>query len=582
MDEGDTLNAAGDAQSPLRSPAIALHTARMGTLYYGDNLDILARYLADESVDLVYLDPPFNSAQNYNAFFEEKDGTAAAAQIQAFKDTWAWNEDSRDAYEELSLRADKLGSVMCAFMEILGPNDMMAYLAMMAPRLVELRRVLKKTGSLYLHCDPTASHYLKLLLDAVFGADNFRSEIVWQRTAAHGSAKRWGPVHDTIFFYARSGSYLWAHPSRPHTPAYLEKHFRSVDADGRSFQPISLTGAGKRNGESGQPWKGVNPTKVGRHWAVPREVMKRHKLSGATVQDRLDALDGAGLIFWPKGEDGTPRLKWYADELDGMAVPDVWTDIPPLGAQSAERLGYPTQKPVALLERIILASSNPGDVVLDPFCGCGTTVDAAEKHGRKWIGIDITHLAITLIKNRLRDTYNIDLPTQVIGEPTDLSGARALAAENKYQFQWWALGLVGARPVEEKKGADGGVDGKILFRDHPDPKAKPQSIIFSVKGGGVSVKDVRELSDVVRKTEAALGVLISIEEPTKPMVAEAAGAGFYTSAFNGQKFPRVQLRTIEQLMAGVTIERPSLNVAVDETFKKAPKAKGKAHPELEL
>ena len=554
----------------------------MGTLYYGDNLEILTRYLAEESVDLVYLDPPFNSAQNYNAFFEEKDGTAAAAQIQAFKDTWDWNTESQAAYEDLSLRADKLGSVMRALMEIHGPSDMMAYLAMMAPRLTELRRVLKKTGSLYLHCDPTASHYLKLLLDAVFGGDHFRSEIIWQRTAAHGSAKRWGPVHDTLFFCVKSDRYLWANPSVPHKAGYVEKHFRSKDAAGRAFQPISLTGAGTRRGESGQPWKGVNPTKVGRHWAVPREVMKRHKLSGVTVQDRLDALDGAGLIFWPKDEDGTPRLKWYADELSGMAIPDVWTDIPPLGAQSAERLGYPTQKPVALLERIIAASSRPGDVVLDPFCGCGTTVDAAQKLGRQWIGIDITHLAITLIKGRLRDTYGADMPMKVVGEPTDFSGARALAAQDKYQFQWWSLGLVGARPVEQKKGADGGVDGKLLFRDHPDPKARPQAIIFSVKGGHTGVKDVRELSDVVRKTEAAIGVLISLDEPTKPMVTEAAGAGFYTSAFNAQKFPRVQLRTIEQLLAGIAVERPSGNVAVDETFKRAPKAKAKGGEQGEM
>ena len=284
-------------------------------------------------------------------------------------------------------------------------------------------------------------------------------------------------------------------------------------------------------------------------------------------------------------KDGTPSKRcriMFLDELPGVPLQSIWADIPSLRGGAAERLGYPTQKPVALLERIILASSNPGDVVLDPFCGCGTTIDAAEKHGRQWIGIDITHLAITLIKSRLRDTYGTDLQMKVLGEPTDLSGARALAAENKYQFQWWALGLVGARPVEEKKGADGGVDGKIFFRDHPDPKQKPQSIVFSVKGGGVGVKDVRDLDSVVTKTGAAIGVLISIEEPTKPMREWAANTGSYVSLFNGQKYPRLQLRTVEQLMAGVAIERPSSNVAVDETFKKAPKAaaQGKAHPEL--
>ena len=552
----------------------------MGTLYYGDNLDILTRYIADASVDLVYLDPPFNSAQNYNAFFEEKDGTAAAAQIQAFKDTWEWNEDSRSAYDALSLRADKLGNVMRAFMEILGPNNMMAYLAMMAPRLVELRRALKPTGSLYLHCDPTASHYLKLLLDAVFGKDCYRSEIVWKRTSAHSAARRWNDVHDTLLYYTKSQDYVWNEVLIPHDESYSAR-YKNRDAAGRVWADDNLTGPGTRGGDSGAEWRGFNPTAKGSHWKVStaavEEIVGKEAAALLTTTQKLDVLDAHGCLHWPKSRDGKgsgfPRFKRYLSA--GGKPQDVISDVPPLNSQAKERLGYPTQKPVALLERIIAASSNPGDVVLDPFCGCGTTVDAAQKHGRKWIGIDITHLAITLIKTRLRDTYSSNLPMKVIGEPTDLSGARALAAENKYQFQWWALGLVGARPVEEKKGADGGVDGKILFRDHPDPKQKPQAIIFSVKGGHVGVKDVRELSDVVRKTDSAIGVLISLEEPTKPMRIEAADTGFHTSAFNGQKFPRIQLRTIEQLMAGVAIERPSWNVAVDETFKRAPKAKAK-------
>ena len=536
----------------------------MGTLYYGDNLDILTRYLADESVDLVYLDPPFNSAQNYNAFFEEKDGTAAAAQIQAFKDTWEWNNDSRDAYDALSLRADKLGGVMRAFMEILGPTDMMAYLAMMAPRLVELRRVLKKTGSLWLHCDPTASHYLKLLLDAVFGADCFQNETTWKRTHAHGdSRRRLASVTDTIFFYAKAENHTFNKQHLSYPQAYIDKYYRYTETDGRKYQLVSLRSPNPRPNLT-YDYKGVKPHANG--WAVSRA--------------KMEQLDAEGRLRFPAKPGETIREKYYLDEMQGVPLTDLWDDIPPLNSQAKERLGYPTQKPVALLERIILASSNPGDVVLDPFCGCGTTVDAAQKHGRQWIGIDITHLAITLIKGRLRDTYGADFKMTVLGEPTDLSGARALAAENKYQFQWWALGLVGARPVEQKKGADGGVDGKILFRDHPDPKQQPQAIVFSVKGGHLKLDDVRALSDVVTKNGAAIGVLISIEEPTKPMRAWAANTGSYVSAFNGQKFPRLQLRTIAQLMAGEVIERPSMNVTVDETFKKAPKAKGKAHPEL--
>ena len=535
----------------------------MGTLYYGDNLDILTRYIADASVDLVYLDPPFNSAQNYNAFFEEKDGTAAAAQIRAFKDTWEWNEDSRKAYDALSLHADKLGNVMRAFMEILGPNDMMAYLAMMAPRLVELRRALKPTGSLYLHCDPTASHYLKLLLDAVFGADSYRSEIVWKRTTTHNDSKRWSDNTDTIFFYTVSGgnseSFTWNPPHEDYSADYVADKYRHDDGDGRGpYRLDNMTSPNPRPNMMYE-WKGHAWPEKG--WRFSKETMTK--------------LDADGRIWYPESKERRPQFKRYLSDGKGPVMGNLWPDIPPLNSQAKERLGYPTQKPVALLERIILASSNPGDVVLDPFCGCGTTVDAAQKHGRKWIGIDITHLAITLIKGRLRDTYGADLKMIVLGEPTDLSGASELAAQDKYQFQWWALGLVGARPVEQKKGADGGVDGKILFRDHPDPRQKPQAIIFSVKGGHVGVKDVRELSDVVRKTDAAIGVLISLDEPTKPMRIEAADTGSYTSAFNGQKFPRIQLRTIEQLIAGVAIERPSSNVAVDETFKRAPKAKTK-------
>ena len=539
----------------------------MGTLYYGDNLDILTRYIADESVDLVYLDPPFNSAQNYNAFFQEKDGTAAAAQIQAFKDTWEWNYESRTAYEDLEKRADKLGGVMRAFMEILGPNDMMAYLAMMAPRLVDLRRALKPAGSIYLHCDDAAAHYLKLLLDAVFGPENFQNEITWKRTTAHNDPNRFGRITDRILFYSKTGSKLFNRLAGEYSEAQLSRY--KYEDEGGKFRAENLTAPHYSKTRTVE-WRGVKPGQ-NRQW--------RFSLDG------LERLYAEGRILLKR--DGTPRkdgLKEYLHEAAGPMFQDIWTDIAGLSPTSAERLGYPTQKPVALLERIILASSNPGDVVLDPFCGCGTTVDAAQKHGRAWLGIDITHLAITLIKNRLHDTYGAELPMKVIGEPQDLSGARQLAAENKYQFQWWALGLVGARPVEQKKGADGGVDGKILFRDHPDPKEKPQAIVFSVKGGHLKLDDVRALDSVVTKNGAALGVLISIEEPTKPMRQWAANTGSYVSAFNGQQYPRLQLRTIEQLMAGVAIERPSGNVSTDETFKKAPKAKGKAatHPELEL
>jgi DNA methylase len=305
----------------------------MGTLYYGDNLDILRRYLKDETVDLVYLDPPFNSAQNYNAFFHEKDGTDAASQIRAFEDTWRWNQESQKVYEELILQPGKVSEVMQAFHTFLGTNDMMAYLAMMAPRLVELRRVLKPTGSLYLHCDPTASAYLKLLLDAVFGHENFLNEIVWKRTHAHGSALRYGPVHDTILFYGSGDDFTWTCPRLAHDPEYVETHFNFVDEKtGRRFSPITLTGSGVRHGDSGKPWRGIDPTKVSRHWALPGKLIERLRIRANSVQDRLDALDAEGMIYWPDKAGGTPRLKWFDDELEGAAIPDVWSDIPPIPA----------------------------------------------------------------------------------------------------------------------------------------------------------------------------------------------------------------------------------------------------------
>jgi site-specific DNA-methyltransferase (adenine-specific) len=438
-----------------------------------------------------------------------------------------------------------------------------------------------------------------------FGKDNFRSEIVWKRTSAHSGAKRFGPVSDSIFFYSRSDNYIWNEQFMPFSEHYLDEFYTHRDSDGRRWRRSDLTGAGTRNGESGMPWKGIDVTAKGRHWAVPGDACERLGIKTGTVQEKLDALDKAGRIHWPQKEDGVPMFKRYADEQPGVPLQSVWDDIPPLHNLSAERLGYPTQKPVALLERIIQASSNPGDVVLDPFCGCGTTIDAAEKLGRDWIGIDVTQLAISLIKNRLQDTYGSHLkfesssrrepaPTsnsalrtphsemgdtvslvRIIGEPTTPNEATTLAEDDKYQFQWWALGLVGARPVEQKKGADHGIDGKILFRD--DPKAaKPEQIIIQVKGGKTGVKDVRDLRGVLDREKAAIGILISLQPATGPMETEAASAGFYEHKTNKQKYPRLQLRTVKELMEGKGIERPSTVAATDETFKKAPTSKRKS------
>jgi DNA modification methylase len=561
----------------------------MGTLYYGDNLEILKRYIKDESVDLVYLDPPFNSAQNYNAFFHEKDGTDAASQIRAFEDTWHWDIETKKAYDAVTEQPGKVSDVMQAFYTFLGGNDMMAYLTMMSSRLVELRRVLKSTGSLYLHCDPTASHYLKLLCDAIMGKDNFRSEIMWKRSAAHSDTKQGrkqhGRIHDIIFFYTKSDDWTWNAFYTTYDEEYLESEYRHKTKDGRYYKETDLTAA-KPGGDVEYDWRVKRQANSDERWVAdlddeyktPKQgweyqaVRPYHGRFWAYSKQNLREFAQAGKLI--HRETGMPRLVQFADEMPGVGPQDLWTDIPPIGAQAKERLGYPTQKPVALLERIIQASSNPGDVVLDPFCGCGTTIDAAEKLGRQWIGIDITQLAITLIKKRLRDTYGGKIKIETHGEPVTPADAAKLAEEDKFQFQWWALGLVGARPEEPKKGADKGIDGKILFRD--DPKAaKPEQIIIQVKGGKTGVKDVRDLRGVLDREKAAIGILISLQPATGPMETEAASAGFYEHKTNRQKYPRLQLRTVKELMEGKGIERPSTIAATDETFKKAPKSKKK-------
>ena len=548
-------------------------------LFYGDNLDVLRQHLKDDSVDLIYLDPPFNSNADYNVLFAEQDGTRAAAQIKAFKDTWRWDQAAAFAFHDVVENAPSgVSQAMQAFRTLIGENDMLAYLSMMAPRLVELHRVLKPTGSIYLHCDPTASHYLKLLMDGVFGAKNFLNEIIWKRTHAHGSSKRFGPVGDTLLFYAKGNKYTWTDPKGEHSQEYINKKFTYKDASsGRLFQPITLTGSGTRNGDSGKPWRGVDPTSSGRHWALPGWVVDGLNLEGGGVQEKLDALDEAGMIYWPVKEDGKPRLKHYLDQSSGEVLGAVWTDIPPINSQAAERLGYPTQKPEALLERIIRASSNEGDTVLDPFCGCGTTIAVAQRTNRQWIGIDVTHLAITLIKGRLLDAHGPDVTKtyKVVGEPTTVHDAWTLAHEkDRYQFQYWSLGLVGARPLQadQKKGADKGIDGRLFFHDDAET-AKSKQVVFSVKSGALKADDVRAISHVLEREKAEIGVLITMDDPTQKMRTDAASVGFYKSPW-GTSHPRLQILTVAELLAGKKIDMPpSLDL---RTFKKAPKAKKEA------
>jgi len=528
------------------------------TLYYGDNLDILRRYVADESVDLVYLDPPFNSNANYNVLFKEHSGEQASSQIHAFEDTWTWSMEAELALEAMIVEGGQVSVAMQALRKLLGTSNMMAYLAMMAPRLVELRRALKPTGSLYLHCDDTASAYLRVLMDAVFDPRSFLNEITWKRTHSHGNVSRsFGAVCDTILVYTKTGAYTWNQLYTAFALDYIERTFKYSDPDGRRWQSVTLRNPGQR------------PNLHFPYTASNGVTYQPHPNGWGCDEVRLRKYDREGRLHFPAKAGGALRLKMYLDESQGVRLQSLWDDIPAIGSQAAERLGYPTQKPEALLERIIRASSNEGDVVLDPFCGCGTAVDAAQKLGRPWIGIDVTYLAIALIRRRLRDAYgeSVDETYEVIGEPASVSDAKVLAAADPYQFQWWALDQVHARGVERKKGADRGIDGRIYF--HEGDSGDVKQIIISVKAGHTGRAHVHELRGVVDREEAVIGVLISMQETTKPMREEAATAGFYTSPWG--KHPRLQLLTVEDLLDGKGIDCPPLR-HTSQTFKKAPKA----------
>ena len=507
-------------------------------LYFGDNLPIMREHIPDESVDLIYLDPPFNSNATYNVLFRERDSTESAAQIQAFEDTWKWNEQTARQYDEVVIEGPtRLANLLQAMHSFLAPsgrgNDMMAYLTMMAARMVELHRVLKPTGSIYLHCDPTASHYLKLLMDAVFGPTRFRNEITWRRTSAHSDSARYGANTDTILFYSKGDEWTW----NPQFIEYDEKYaarFRYKDPDGRAWSDYDLTAKGLSGGGYTYEYKGVTS-----YWRVPIETMEQ--------------LDSEGRLHFTK--NGGIRRKRYLDEQKGRPAQALWEDIDPINSQAAERLGYPTQKPEALLERIISASSNEGDVVLDPFCGCGTAIAVAERLNRKWIGIDVTHLAISLMRNRLSDTFEDEASNfVVIGVPEDVAGARELAQDDenngRYQFEYWALSLVRAHPArDKKKGADSGVDGVIRFLDDDSGKAK--TVIIQVKSGKVNRGVIATLRGDMEREKAEMAMLITLEPPTKPMEDEALAAGFYTpETYPDRRFRRVQIATIEELLKG--------------------------------
>lgn len=458
-------------------------------LYYGDNLDIMRQYIKDETIDLIYLDPPFNSKAAYNVLFKEPTGESSKAQIAAFEDTWHWTEEAERSYSFILETAPaSVVEMVQSFRHFIGQkNDVIAYLTMMCIRLLELRRVLKDTGSIYLHCDPTASHYIKILMDTIFGKNHFRNEIIWCYRGAGYPKKDFGRRHDVILRYSKTLDYVF-----------------NLDAVREEYAETT------------------------------KERFKYH------IGNIRDGKDFGIQELHPLGKQ-----------------PDDWWEIQPIAPSARERLGYPTQKPEVLLEKIIKASSNEGDVVFDPFCGCGTSTVVAQRFKRKWIGIDVTHLAINLVKWRLKDMFGLEHKKDydVIGEPEDLAGAIHLASQNRYQFQWWALSLINARPYgEKKKGADTGIDGYLYFSDEKD---KVSRAVVQVKSGNVSVKDIRDFGHVIDREEAKIGIFLTLESPTQNMIVEAVTKGFYRSASFNNDYLKIQILTIEELLSGKKPEIPS-------------------------
>lgn len=509
----------------------------MNKLYYGDNLTIMQR-MPKHCVDLIYLDPPFNSKKNYNLLYTNLTGRPVPEQVDAFCDTWEMDPEKEAVAKSMPVLMREHGvddyyvEFWRLWMNALRKTQphLLAYLIYMVQRLLYMKSILRPNGSIYLHCDPTASHYIKVMMDGIFGHANFQNEIIWKRTSAHSSSKRCGPIHDTILFYSRNENFTWNNQYAPYTKDYLELFFDQQDDDGRRWKRENLTGAGTRKGETGLPWRGIDITAKGRHWIRPPSA--------------LDELDRKGKLHWPKKQGGMPRMKQYPEDLPGVPLQDIWTDIRPLHNLSQDRRGYPTQKPVPLLERIIKASSNEGDIVFDPFCGCGTTVYAAHQTRRQWIGCDIAILSVRLIEEVLVEKYKLSkgVHFDVDGVPVSVEQAQELFRRDPFQFQHWAIERVGGFPMH-KKVADRGVDGRIYFETRNGLRA----MMMSVKGGKIRPTDVRDLRGVMaREEDAEMAGFISLEQPTKAMRDEAATAGMYE--YGGTAYPRMQLLTVREVL----------------------------------
>ena len=514
----------------------------MNQLFYGDNLTIMQQ-MGKDAVDLIYLDPPFNSKKDYNLLYRNMTGKPVPEQVEAFCDTWEMDADKENIARTMPVLMREYGiddyyvqfwKLWMLALRNTQPH-LLAYLIYMVQRLLHMKVLLRPTGSLYLHCDPSASHYIKIMMDGIFGHRNFRNDIIWKRTTVHSDSKTWSRVTDNILFYTKSDKFTWNAPRELHSGKYLADKYGSDDGDGRKYTLDNMTSPNPRPNMMYE-WKGFAYPAKG--WRYKKETMQR--------------LDEDGRIWYPTSKDGSldtsrrPRLKRYLDEMQGQGqvMGNVWTDISPVNSQARERLGYPTQKPISLLDRIIKASSNRGEIVFDPFCGCGTTIYSAIENGRQWIGCDIAILSIRLIRERLTEKYHLveGVNYEIDGIPVSVEQAEMLFKRDPFQFQHWAVERIGGFPMQ-KKVADKGIDGRIYFET---PNGL-RDMVLSVKGGNIRPTDIRDLRGVLeREDDSVLAGFISLHEPTRAMREEGSRAGIFE--YGGVNYERMQFLTIREVL----------------------------------
>ena len=576
-------------------------------LFYGDNLDVLRKYIKDGSIDLCYIDPPFNSKRNYNQIYLNQ-GKEDSAQAQAFIDTWNWAEMAEDEYNEILLNEKGLLTKQTVLLieglqKVLGKGSLLAYLVSMTLRISEIHRVLKDTGSFYLHCDPTASHYLKLVCDGIFctNGGDYKNEIVWRRTGQHNKVKRYAPIHDVIFYYTKSSKYVWNYPKKPFMKGHISSNFVHTELGYKTnYYGNVLTGSGIRNGDSGKKWKGFDPTAKGRHWAIPGALLNDldEDISELSQHEKLDYLYNLGMITIKEGE-AWPIYERYLNDNDGQTLSDIWAfqpytnglvfnsddgideDVRWLSAQDSERLGYPTQKPEGLLKRIINASTNEGDTILDAYCGCGTTVTVAQELKRNWIGIDITYQSISLILKRLHDSYGkkISGDIELNGVPKDFESAVALANKQddrtRKEFEKWCVLTYSDNRamINEKKGKDFGIDG-VAFIPETNQKGDNElmPVLFSVKSDlRPHSSYVRDLVGTMTREGAVIGVMILLHEPTRDMINEAKQAGKYKNKLFNMEFEKVKIVTVNEILNGQNLVLPQMPKVLKEAKRKPDK-----------